>query len=106
MLRPLHGDVSCAARALLAVPRARRAAVFREMIAAAAVADRHRAATRHPHPSLGNGSLMAIARKGKLPPEPFFDDPDYCHCFETVMRELRQHYLSRRHRPRRPSLSG
>lgn len=100
MLRPLYGDVSGAARALLAVPPGRRAAACREMVARAEIADAHRVAAHCRHPQFGNGSLMALARKSPLPPEPGFDDPDYCHAFETVLRVLRAYYLSSKRKPR------
>ncbi|MFC3118291.1 hypothetical protein ACFOHS_08795 [Jhaorihella thermophila] len=44
----------------------------------------------------GNGSLMAAARSRRLADEPGFDDPDYCECFEMVLRALIEHKISRR----------
>lgn len=40
------------------------------------------------HPLWGNGSLMGAARKRMLAPEPGFDDPEYCRCFEMVLEAL------------------
>jgi hypothetical protein len=88
-MRPvLHGDVSSAARALLVVPEAGRAALCARMIAEAEAADRHVQMQGVLHPLWGNGTLMAAARKRVLADEPNFDNPDYCHCFETVLQGL------------------
>ena len=96
-MRPvLHGDVSSAARVLRRVPPVRRAFLCRRMLAEAEAADRHVARHGRLHPRWGNGSLMSAARKRPLAPEPTFDDPDYCACFETVLACLRA--LSQRRR--------
>lgn len=95
-MRPLlHGDVSCAARALYAVEPGRRAALCRRMLGAAEVADRYR--TRHGrlHPRWGNGSLMAVARRHPMADEPGFDDPEYCRCFALVLEALAGFNLKR-----------
>ncbi|SDD76701.1 hypothetical protein [Ruegeria marina] len=88
MLPVLHGDVCAAARVLLRTPPTSREALCRRMIVEADVADRHLRRTGRPHPLFGNGSLMSAARKRVLADEPGFDDPDYCLCFETVLRAL------------------
>lgn len=96
-MRPLlHGDVSNAARALLAAPRRQRSALCRRMIDEAEAADAHVRRTGRLHPFWGNGSLMAAARSRRLADEPGFDDPDYCECFEMVLRALIEHKISRR----------
>lgn len=96
-MRPLlHGDVSNAARALLAAPGSCRADLCRRMIAEAEAADAHRERTGRLHPLWGNGSLMAAARRRALADEPGFDDAEYCECFEMVLRELIRHRLSQR----------
>lgn len=88
-MRPLlHGDVSNAARALLAVPRSFRPVLCRRMIVEAEAADDHVRRTGRLHPLWGNGSLMAAARRRRLADEPGFDDADYCACFEMVLRAL------------------
>ncbi len=96
-MRPLlHGDVSNAARALLAVPRPLRPALCRRMIDEAEAADAHVRRTGRLHPFWGNGSLMAAARRRRLADEPGFDDPDYCECFEMVLRTLIAHKISQK----------
>lgn len=91
-MRPLlHGDLASAARLLLTVPPAARGDLCRQLLAEAEAADAHRRATGKLHPRWGNGSLMAAARKRPLPPEPGFDDGDYCHAFATVLRMLAAH---------------
>lgn len=88
-MRPiLHGDVSSAARALLAVPVNFRKALCDRMILDAERADTHMRRSGRPHPVLGNGSLMSSARKRLLASEPGFDDIDYCQCFELVLQAL------------------
>ena len=89
-MRPvLHGDVSNAARALLAVPLAQRADLCRRLIVGAECADLHVRRTGRVHKEWGNGSLMAAARTQALAPEPSFDDAAYCACFELVLGTLR-----------------
>ncbi|WP_171099741.1 hypothetical protein [Ruegeria sp. HKCCD7255] len=88
-MRPvLHGDVSAAARALLAVPATDRERLCGRMIAEAEAADQHVAQTGRLHPVFGNGSLMAAARGRHLADEPGFDNLSYCACFEMVLRHL------------------
>ncbi len=58
------------------------------MVAEAELADRHVQRTGRLHPLYGNGSLMTAARTRELADEPGFDDPDYCRCFEVVLRQL------------------
>lgn len=96
-MRPLlHGDVSAAARVLLTLPPHSRDGYCRRLIAEAEAADRHVLKTGRLHPLFGNGSLMAAARTRPLADEPGFDDPDYCMCFETVLRHLVRFKLNRR----------
>lgn len=88
-MRPvLHGDVSAAARALLAVAQPDRGALCVRMIHEAELADRHLERTGKLHPVYGNGSLMAVARNRALADEPGFDDLQYCQCFEMVLHQL------------------
>ncbi|WP_121061876.1 hypothetical protein [Chachezhania antarctica] len=94
-MRPiLHGDVSCAARALYAVPEDRRMPLGTRLIREAEEADRFVNRFGKLHPFWGNGSLMAAARSHVLVDEPGFDDIDYCACFELVLQVLADH-LSR-----------
>jgi len=55
------GDVAAAARALMAVPEAERAALMRRLLDEAERADRFRRRCGRVHPWLGNGTLMARA---------------------------------------------
>ncbi|MHA6262170.1 DUF7742 family protein [Arenibacterium sp. CAU 1754] len=88
-MRPvLHGDVSSAARALLNVPPADRAALCHRLLREAEEADRYVARVGRLHPIWGNGSLMSAARKRVLANEPTFDDAEYCGCFEMVLQAL------------------
>ena len=90
-MRPvLHGDISSASRALLAVPVRERAPLARRMIHEAEVADRHVLSTGRLHPEWGNGTLMAVARRRPLAVEPDFDNAEYCRCFELMLRCLRR----------------
>ena len=98
-MRPiLHGDVSVAARALLAAPHADRGRLCARLIAEAEVAHHHVDETGRVHPVYGNGSLMAAAMGHNLADEPSFDDVTYCQCFEMVL-----HYLIRFHITQRRS---
>lgn len=88
-MRPvLHGDVSAAARALLAVPPTARLSLCTRMLAEAELAHQHVSAKGRLHPVHGNGSLMAVARNRRLADEPGFDDLQYCQCFEMVLQQL------------------
>lgn len=88
-MRPvLHGDISAAARALLAAPPSERDRLCSRMIQEAELADKHVIQTGKLHPIFGNGSLMAVARNRKLVREPNFDDLQYCQCFEMVLCHL------------------
>lgn len=96
-MRPVHhGDVSSAARALLAARPDLRPALARRMIHEAETADRYLQENARIHPQYGNGTLMAVARKRPLAVEPDFDDPDYSRCFEMMLRFLRRR-LSLKH---------
>ncbi|WP_158967926.1 DUF7742 family protein [Chachezhania sediminis] len=91
-MRPvLHGDVSCAARALYAVPEVFRVPLGVRLIREAEAADRFVQRNNALHPFWGNGSLMSAARAHVLADEPGFDDLDYCACFELVLQVLADH---------------
>ncbi len=95
-MRPvLHGDVSAAARALLAAPQADRTRLCVRMIHEAVLADGHLKRTGQLHPVFGNGSLMAVARNRALADEPGFDNLQYCQCFETVLHHLSRFLITR-----------
>ena len=97
-MRPvLHGDVSSAARALLAAPLPERDRLCIRMITEAELADVHVGHTGRLHPLYGNGSLMATARNRVLVDEPGFDDVQYCQCFELVLRHLVRFHINRTH---------
>lgn len=89
MRRPvLPGDVSAAARALLAVPCGARAGLCRRIFGAAAEAATFADLFQRLHPRWGDGSLAAAARAFALADEPFQDDPDYLACTRLVLQEL------------------
>ena len=96
-MRPvLHGDVSCAARALFAVPPEARAALCQRMLREAEAADRFRLRHGRLHPRWGNGSLMAVARRYPMADEPGFDDAGYRRCFVMVLRALGARWRDKR----------
>lgn len=88
MRRVLHGDVSAAARALLAAPPATRAALVVRILREAEAADRFRRATGRAHPLWGNGSLMSAAMTYPRAHEPYLDDADYAACMAMLFEAL------------------
>lgn len=78
-----HGDLTSAARALLA--EADRARAVQRMLDHAHAADRFRKKTGRCHPCWGNGTLAAAAQSGILPSEPYLSDPDYLACLGEVI---------------------
>lgn len=88
MRRVLYGDVTAAARALLAVPPAARGALLARMFDEADAADAHRLRTGRSHPDYGTGSLMSAALAHPVAREPFLDDPAYAACMGQVFRAL------------------
>lgn len=88
MRRVLHGDVVAAARALLAAPPARRAALIARLIDEAEAADAHRRRTGRAHPVFGTGSLMSAALSRPCASEPYLDEPDYAACMVQVLEAL------------------
>ncbi len=88
MRRVLHGDVTAAARALLAVSAAARDPLLTRLFAEADAADAHRRTTGHPHPQFGTGSLMSAALCHPVAREPCLDDPDYAACMAAVFQAL------------------
>jgi len=95
-MRPvLPGDAVSAARALYARPPAERAEAMTRMLARAEAADAYRKRFRRAHPDWGNGSLMALALREALAPEPPLDDPDYCRCLARVFAALAEHRLAK-----------
>jgi hypothetical protein len=89
-MRPVHwGDVTAAARALLNVPPALRAARARALIETAHAAHAYMKRQGRAHRHLGNGALQTCARRRPLPPEPPLSDPDYADCLVAVLTALR-----------------
>ncbi|MBK5947400.1 hypothetical protein CCR83_13340 [Rhodobacter veldkampii DSM 11550] len=84
------GDVTAVARALMLVPGPARIALLDWMLDAAGAADRYRKRLGRVHPHWGNGSLMAVARRGRLMPEPWLTEPDYLDCLGLVIAALAQ----------------
>ncbi len=73
----LPGDVSMAARALMARPAHQRWHLACKMARQADMEDRYVKAYGRVHPRWGTGSLMSRASKEPLRSEPTMDDPDY-----------------------------
>lgn len=95
-MRPiLYGDLSAAARALLAAPPHHRYRLCNRLLAEVELADRYVSATGRLHPMFGNGSLMAAARRRQLADEPGFDNVQYCQCFEMVLQALVRFQVNR-----------
>ena len=90
-MRPVqHGDVSAAARALLAAPAGARPGLMQRMLVEAEAADRYRRRFRRSHAAWGNGTLMASALSRPAAPEPRLDDKDYLDCQHLVIEALLQ----------------
>lgn len=88
MRRVLYGDVTAAARALLAAPAGGRDRLLTRLMAEADAAEAHRRATGRVHPLWGTGSLMSAALAHAVAPEPRLDDPDYAACMALVFEAL------------------
>lgn len=88
MRRVLYGDVTAAARALLAVPAKARRPLLTRLFAEAEAADAHRLDTGRAHPLFGTGSLMSAALAHPVAREPFLDDPRYAACMAEVFEAL------------------
>ena len=82
----LPGDLRAAACALLPVPREARGAALALLVMRAEAADRYRRRLRRAHPDWGDGTLAAAA--GRVPAEPFCDDPDYLDALLRVVQFL------------------
>lgn len=88
-MRPvLPGDVSAAARALLAVTPGARAALAERMVTEADAADSYRRRFHRAHPDWGNGTLRAAALARPVRAEPRFDDSDHLDCQFLVIEAL------------------
>jgi hypothetical protein len=93
-VRPLHlADIETAARALAFIVPEKRAAVMRDMIAKATLADRYRLAHGRPHPLFGTGTLMSCALRGAVAPRPAALGPDALHALAIAAQELRGFYM-------------
>lgn len=88
-MRPLvHGDVTTAARVLLAAPSVCRRALAARLLREAASADTYRRRSGRAHPFWGNGTLMSAAMAHGPAPEPPLDDRDYLSCLGLVIDAL------------------
>lgn len=83
------GDILAAARTLLAAPDPAWAELLRQTIKRAEAADRHRLATRAPHPEWGNGSLLDALHGSPRRPEPPLSDHRYIDALIAVLTDLR-----------------
>ena len=84
----LLGDIIAAARALLSVQSAGRAALLDAMIKEADAAHRFHKRMLRPHPKWGNGSLMARANIEPQVDEPLASDADYLQTLHLLTGNL------------------
>lgn len=82
------GDVSAAARALLAVPEHARATLMRQLLAEASDADDYRKKKGRVHPQLGNGTLMERALACPLAELPGPGDTAYLAALAQVIEAV------------------
>ena len=88
-MRPiLDGDLEAATRAVLHLPDGARAGAVRQLLDRASAADTYRKRMGRAHPLWGNGSLMAAARRGPLPPRPHPGDLRYCRALAEVLEAV------------------
>ncbi|MDO6485264.1 DUF7742 family protein [Shimia thalassica] len=88
MRRVMHGDVVSVARVLLTCAAPLRPQMCRRMIEQSHAAHRFFKRFGRAHPLWGDGSLMALAHRQKMRPEPGFANSEYCTCVELVLSEL------------------
>lgn len=84
----LPGDISTAARALLAVTPCARARLCSEIFTGAQIACAYVEETRQLHPQWGDGTLNSAARRFELADEPSYDTPDYLASTQLVLEAL------------------
>lgn len=79
------GDLAAAARAMMAVPEARRGPLLQRLLDEADLADRYRRTSGRAHPVFGNGTLMsaALARPQAHSAAP--GDADYLACLAQAI---------------------
>ena len=84
-------DLAAAARVLLALPEAQRAAGMAALIARTEAADRHRREAGRGHPAYGHGTLLeaALAHPSRDPDSP--GARDYLACLALVTEALLRH---------------
>ncbi len=81
-------DLAAAARVLLALPEARRAAGITALLARADCADRHRRTGGGVHPAYGNGTLLAAALVHPQADPATPGAADYLECLALVIDAL------------------
>lgn len=86
-----HPDLSTAARALLALPEARRPAEAARMLVEAEAADRYRKRTGRSHPVWGNGTLEGAGRSRVLAAPRPLSDPEYLAALALVLDAILRH---------------
>ncbi|MFY1711331.1 hypothetical protein J3366_07575 [Tritonibacter mobilis] len=107
MLRPiLWEDIRSLARALLAHPASRRAALCRQILQGASRARHQTEATGRCHPHWGDGSLDRAARSFPLADEPFPGDPDYARCLQMVLGVVAAGHKKTPRREQQPGCSS
>ncbi len=81
----LMGDLTAAARAILAVPPMMQPGAVKNMLMQAHAAHLYLKRYARPHPLWGNGSLMARANTEPQKPEPFAANIDYLSALALVI---------------------
>ncbi|MCX7645466.1 MAG: hypothetical protein N2Z62_09265 [Rhodobacteraceae bacterium] len=89
-----HPDLATAARALLALPEARRAAEAARMLVEAEAADRYRKRVGRSHPVWGNGTLEGAARSRTLVEPRPLSDREYLSTLALVLDAILRHRRS------------
>lgn len=88
-MRPvLPGDVSAAARAVLAVPDPLRRDLALRLVDEASAADRYCKEHRKAHPRWGNGTLLSAAHRHEMRREAGYGDPEFLECQLRVFEAL------------------
>lgn len=95
MRRVLSGEVTLAARALLAVPIGARQDRAAQFLRRAEIADAYRLVQGQAHPDWGNGTLSGVLGPSALPAERFMEDPAYLACHLALLQALQAHGRAR-----------
>lgn len=81
-------DLNIAARTLLAIPKAKRAATIADLLCSAHLADKYRKRTGQNHKIYGNGTLSDACQTMPAERMPDRCDPNYLDCMGIVIQAL------------------